>query len=130
MIDVGKGFGHLPASLNILRPFAVTAEFGADFPGAVWSQGNENPTNLNWGFTVQYSLPYFNSNVAEIDNGFLKHLIPLTEVAFSAPVANVPREPTRSPERSSRAPSIWPTNGNSPSKRFSQSTAPAATVSA
>ena len=48
----------------------------------------QNSTNFNWGFTIQYSLPYFNANVAEIDNAFLKHLIPLTEFTFSTPVAN------------------------------------------
>ncbi len=82
MLDVGKGFGDLPKSLNILRPFAVTAELSETLPGQAWTNGNQNSTNLNWGFTVQYSLPYYNSHVAEIDNDFFKHLIPLTEFAF------------------------------------------------
>ncbi len=38
--------------------------------------------SLNWGFTVQYSLPYYSSHISEIDNSFLKHLIPLTEFTF------------------------------------------------
>jgi hypothetical protein len=90
VLDVGFGFGTLPTSLNVLRPVAITAEISENFPGQSWSQGSQNPNVLNWGFTVQYSLPYFSSHVAEIDNSFFKHLIPLTEFAFSAPISNVP----------------------------------------
>jgi hypothetical protein len=43
---------------------------------------------LNWGFSVQYSLPYYNANVGEISNDFFKHLIPITEVTFSKPIYN------------------------------------------
>jgi hypothetical protein len=86
VIDVGKGFGDLPTSLNILRPFAVTAELSESMPGQSLTNGNQNSTNLNWGFTVQYSLPYYNSHVAEIDNDFFKHLIPIAEFAFSKPL--------------------------------------------
>jgi len=88
VLDVGKGFGDLPESLNMLRPLALTAEFSESLPGQSWTAGNPNSTNLNWGFTVQYSLPYYNSNVAAIDNAFLKRLVPITEFTFSKPVSN------------------------------------------
>ena len=88
VLDAGLGFGGLPKSLNILRPFAVTVELSETIPGQAWSDGNQNPTSLNWGFTVQYSLPYYNSHVAEIDNDFFKHLIPVTEFTFSKPISN------------------------------------------
>lgn len=88
VIDIGKGFGDLPKSLNALRPLALTLELSETFPGQNWTNGNQNPTTLNGGFTIQYSLPYFNSQVAAIDNGFLKHLIPVTELAFTRPVSN------------------------------------------
>jgi len=93
VLDIGKGFGDLPKSLNILRPLAITAELSEDVPNRFWTQGGaqQNSVNLNWGFTVQYSLPYYNSHVAEIDNPFLKHLIPITEFVFSAPINNVPQ---------------------------------------
>ena len=87
-LDVGLGFGALPKSLNLLRPFAITAALGEDLPDQRFTGGNQNPTNLNWGFTIQYSLPYFNANVAQIDNDFIKRLIPLTEFNFSRPVRN------------------------------------------
>jgi hypothetical protein len=105
VIDIGKGFGDLPTSLNILRPFALTAEFGLSVPGARHTSsigfddsGNPsvnvalNPTVFNWGFTLQYSLPYMNANVSEVGGpDFLKHLVPITEVSFQTPVSNVPQ---------------------------------------
>ncbi len=88
VLDVGLGFGALPTSLNYLRPFAITGEISTTTPGqAVWN-GDQFPTSFNWGFTLQYSLPYFNSHVAAIDNDFLKHLIPTVEFAFSTPTSN------------------------------------------
>jgi hypothetical protein len=87
-LDVGLGFGSLPKSVNLLRPFAITGEISYDIPDQTWTHGSQNPQNFNWGFTIQYSLPYFNANVAQIDNAFIKRLIPLTEFTFSTPVAN------------------------------------------
>ena len=95
VIDIGKGFGDLPTSLNILRPIALTFELSKaeDIPNKFLTNGGtqQNTENLNWGFTVQYSLPYYNSHVSAIDNDFVKHLIPLTEFVFSAPINNVPQ---------------------------------------
>ena len=88
VLDVGLGFGSLPKSLNLLRPFDVTGEISYDFPDRPWTSGNQNPQNLNWGFTVQYSLPYYNANIAAIDNAFTRHIIALTEFTFSKPVYN------------------------------------------
>jgi hypothetical protein len=88
VLDAGIGFGGLPKSLNFLRPFAITAEVSLDNPDQSWTNGVQNPQNFNWGFTIQYSLPYFNQNVAQIDNAFIKRLIPITEFTFSRPVAN------------------------------------------
>lgn len=88
VIDIGKGFGDLPTSLNILRPFALTAELSESLPGQSLTNGSQNSTDINWGFTVQYSLPYYNSHVAAIDNEFFKHLVPIAEFAFSKPLYN------------------------------------------
>ena len=88
VIDIGKGFGDLPKSLKILQPVAMTFELSETFPGQSWTNGSQNSTNLNGGFTIQYSLPYYNSHVAEIDNDFVNHLIPLVEFTFSKPVSN------------------------------------------
>jgi hypothetical protein len=87
-LDVGLGFGSLPKSLNFLRPLAITAEASEDVPDQNYTNGVQNSYNFNWGFTIQYSLPYFNANVTEIDNEFFRRLIPITEFTFSRPVAN------------------------------------------
>jgi hypothetical protein len=80
-IYFGKGFGDLPTSVNFLRPFAITGQFGFSIPtqkrtntigyddpdlGAVSFDRQQNPTTFNWGFSLQYSLPYANANVGEI----------------------------------------------------------------
>jgi hypothetical protein len=88
VIDIGKGFGDLPKSLKMLQPVAMTFELSETFPGQSSTNGSQNSTNLNGGFTIQYSLPYYNSHIAQIDNDFVSHLIPLVEFTFSKPVSN------------------------------------------
>ena len=69
VVDIGKGFGDLPASLSILRPFAITTQVSVSVPGARHTSSvsfddsgapivnvNLNPTVFNWGFTVQVQL--------------------------------------------------------------------------
>ena len=74
--------------MKYLRPFAITAEFSTTSPGQDWTAGVPNVSTFNWGFTLQYSLPYFNTQLAEIDNDFLKHLVPIAEFAFQTPIYN------------------------------------------
>jgi hypothetical protein len=88
LVVAGLGFGTLPQSLKYLRPFAITAEFSTTTPGQDWTNGKPNVSTFNWGFTLQYSLPYFNSQVASIDNDFLKRLVPIAEFAFQTPIHN------------------------------------------
>lgn len=49
--DFGQGFGKAPA--NWLRPFALTGAIGLDLPNAP-----NQPRMLNWGLSMQYSIPY------------------------------------------------------------------------
>ena len=88
VLNAGLGFGSLPESMKYLRPFAITSQFDVAAPGRDWTNGEPNTTTFDWGFTLQYSLPYFNAHVAEIDNAFLKRLIPIVEVTFSTPIHN------------------------------------------
>ena len=88
VLNAGMGFGTLPESVKYLRPFAITSQFDVAAPGRDWTAGEPNVTTFDWGFTLQYSLPYFNAHVAQIDNAFLKHLIPIVEVDFSTPIHN------------------------------------------
>lgn len=92
-IYFGKGFGDLPVSLDLLRPFAITGQFGYAIPmqsnTIVGGELERNPSVLNWGFTLQYSLPYLNGNVREVGGPeFMKHLVPIVEAVFQTPVAN------------------------------------------
>jgi hypothetical protein len=99
----GKGFGDLPDTVSWLRPFAVTGQIGYAIParrstttfsidpdtGDLTSDTEFHPRVLNWGGTLQYSMPYLKSSV--IDLGlpeFINHLIPLVEANLQTPVSN------------------------------------------
>jgi hypothetical protein len=88
VLNAGLGFGTLPESVKYLRPFAITSQFDVAAPGQDWINGNHSVTTFDWGFTLQYSLPYFNAHIAEIDNDFVKRLIPIAEFALSTPIHN------------------------------------------
>jgi hypothetical protein len=77
----GKGFGDLPDSLGALKPFVVTGVVGQSFP-----TGGGDPNTLEWGFSLQYQLPYLQSHVKDIGLPKpFKDMIPLVEFAFSTP---------------------------------------------
>lgn len=99
----GKGFGDLPDTLSWLRPIAVTGQVGYAIPG----QGSTttfgvdpdsglqtieteyHPRVLNWGATIQYSMPYLKSAVIDLGlPDFVNRLIPLVEANLQTPVAN------------------------------------------
>jgi hypothetical protein len=78
-VVAGKGFGDLPDSLAYLRPVAVTAEVGSAL-----TTGAGQPNAFNYGFTVQYSLPYLQQHVRDIGlPGPVAGLIPIVEVPLS-----------------------------------------------
>jgi hypothetical protein len=75
----GKGMGDLPDSLGGLRPFAITGTIDNTFP-----LRTAEPNALEWGFAIQYSLPYLQQNVKDIGLGEpFKNMIPLVEFAMS-----------------------------------------------
>jgi hypothetical protein len=99
----GKGFGDLPDSLSWIRPIAVTGQVGYAIPGrsSTMTFGLDpdsglqtidtefNPRVLNWGGSVQYSMPYLKSAVVDLGlPDFINHLIPLVEANLQTPVAN------------------------------------------
>jgi hypothetical protein len=59
----GKGFGDLPASLSYLRPFAITGELG---PNLTTASSDNGPNSFGWGLTLQYSIPYLQSQVKDL----------------------------------------------------------------
>ena len=95
----GKGFGDLPDTLSWARPFAVTGQLGYAVPGSGRSaiapdDGGpatfaNNPQFVDWGLSLQYSLPYLKSAVYDVGlPDFVNHLIPVVEASFQTPAAN------------------------------------------
>jgi hypothetical protein len=99
----GKGFGDLPDTLSWIRPVAITGQIGYAIPGRNSTttfgidpdSGNStvdtefHPRVLNWGATLQYSMPYLKSAVVDLGlPDFINHLIPLVEANLQTPVTN------------------------------------------
>jgi hypothetical protein len=102
-IYFGKGFGDLPDTLSWIRPVAITGQVGYSIPGrnSTTTFGIDpdtgdptvdtqfHPRVLNWGATIQYSMPYLKSAVIDLGlPDFVNHLIPLVEATMQTPVAN------------------------------------------
>jgi hypothetical protein len=81
-VTFGKGLGDLP--IRYWRPLAITG-----FAGYEIGQGAR--TNLfQVGLSIQYSIPYLLSKVANVDMPeFLRGMTPMTEVFFTNPVNHV-----------------------------------------
>lgn len=95
----GKGLGDLPESMRWARPFAVTGQIGYAFPSSRSAASIDpdsgdaiiaaNPQVLVWGASLQYSLPYLKSAVADLGMpAFFDRLIPIVEVSMQTPVGN------------------------------------------
>jgi len=79
-IFYGKGFGDLPVQLKYARPFAITGTLSQDLPNSA------DPDALEWGFALEYSLPYLQSEVKDIGlPAPFRQMIPLVEFAFTTP---------------------------------------------
>lgn len=96
----GKGLGDLP--VDWLRPFAITGQVGYAVPGqrSTTSVSTDptgaqeidtefHPRVLEWGGSLQYSLPYLKSAVVDLGlPDFVNHLIPIVEASLETPVSN------------------------------------------
>ena len=106
----GKGLGDLPDTFSWVRPVAITGQVGYAIPGrnstttfgvdpdsGVATADTEfHPRVLNWGGTIQYSMPYLKSAVIDLGlPDFVNHLIPLVEANLQTPVANTFTSGTR-----------------------------------
>jgi hypothetical protein len=77
----GKGFGDLPDSVPMLKPFAITGLVGEAFPTEA-----ADPNALEWGIALEYSLIYLEENVK--DTGMpepFRHMVPLVELSMESP---------------------------------------------
>jgi hypothetical protein len=78
-VTFAKGLGDLP--IGYWRPLAITG-----FTGYQIAEGAPRPDMINAGFSVQYSMPYLVSKVANVDlPSFLLGMTPITEVMFNTP---------------------------------------------
>jgi hypothetical protein len=84
--DFGKGFGDLPDSLPWLRPFALTGNLSLNLPTEAETEGMPNPDSVFYGFAVEYSIPYLQSEVRNVGLGPpFDRMIPLVEFALTSP---------------------------------------------
>jgi hypothetical protein len=89
----GKGFGDLPESMKFVRPLAVTGLVGLGIPtrSGTTSISDEGEVSverhshtLEWGFAVEYSLPYLQSFVQDVGlREPFSRMIPVVEFAMS-----------------------------------------------
>jgi len=97
----GKRFGQLPKYTGYLKPFAFTRKFGEGLPTRQWPRSvtvdvqsgerdievERHPDVMEWGFALEYSLIYLQSQVQDIGlRAPFNRLIPLVELAFETPL--------------------------------------------
>ena len=97
----GKGFGDLPEGFRFLKPFALTGMAGLAIPtsastrsatidevtGARAVELERHPDVLEWGFALEYSIPYLQSQVQDMHwHAPFDRLIPLVEFALETPL--------------------------------------------
>lgn len=86
---LGKGLGDLP--IGMLRPVALTGELSYVIPDRrlnAAGDNNGNPRSWSAGWSIQYSVPYLQSQVKDL--GFPKligRLVPLVEFTYFSPAA-------------------------------------------
>ena len=100
-IFFGKGFGDLPTELRFLKPLALTGLVGIAIPtsasthsvtvdeltGARAVDIERHPDVLEWGFALEYSVIYLQSQVQDIHlPAPLDRMIPLVEFALESPL--------------------------------------------
>ena len=97
----GKGFGDLPEDLRFLKPFALTGQVGIAIPTSASTRSvtvderkgepdieiERHPEVLEWGFALEYSVIYLQSQVQDMHlPAPIDRLIPLVEFALETPI--------------------------------------------
>jgi hypothetical protein len=97
----GKGFGDLPEALRCLKPFAITGQAGIEIPTSASTRSvtmddrtgetdveiERQPDVLEWGFALEYSVIYLQSQVQDLHlPAPIDRLIPLVEFALETPL--------------------------------------------
>ena len=100
-IFFGKGFGDLPETLRFLKPLALTGVAGVAIPTSAITRTvtsndqtgeraleiDRHPDLLEWGFALEYSVIYLQSQVQDMHlPALIDRLIPLVEFAMQTPL--------------------------------------------
>jgi hypothetical protein len=100
-IFFGKGLGDLPNELRFFKPFALTGQVGIAIPTSASTRSvtvdvqtgeqeieiERHPDVLEWGFALEYSVIYLQSQVQDLHlHAPLNRLIPLVEFALETPL--------------------------------------------
>src|SRR5436190_651616 len=98
-IFFGKGFGDLPEVLRFLKPLAITGLVGIEIPTSARTvtvddrtgegevEIERHPELLEWGFALEYSVIYLQSQVQDMHlPAPIDRLIPLVEFALETPL--------------------------------------------
>ena len=100
-IFFGKGFGDLPEALRFLKPVALTGLVGIAIPTSASTRSvtidelsgarsvdiERHPDVLVWGFALEYSVIYLQSQVQDMHlRAPFDRLIPLLEFALETPL--------------------------------------------
>ena len=100
-IFFGKGFGDLPEALRFLKPLAITGVAGIAIPTSASTRSitvndqtgereieiERHPDVLEWGFALEYSVIYLQSQVQDMHlPSPIDRLIPLVEFAMETPL--------------------------------------------
>jgi hypothetical protein len=100
-IFFGKGFGDLPEALRFFKPLALTGVAGVEIPTSASTRSvtvNEqtgereveierHPDMLEWGFALEYSVIYLQSQVQDLYlPAPIDRLVPLVEFALETPL--------------------------------------------
>lgn len=96
-IFFGKGAGDLPQSMGWARPLALTGQLGYAVPSRDHDPGEPeaNPRIIEWGLTLQYSLPYLQSQVRDLGLPQpLAGMTPLVEARLESPTTGPDRTTT------------------------------------
>jgi hypothetical protein len=108
-IFFGKGFGDLPNEVRFLKPFAITGQLGVAIPTSASTRSvtvdvqtgerdteiERHPDVLEWGFALEYSLIYLQSQVQDMHlHAPFDRLIPLVEFPLETPLNRGAQGPT------------------------------------
>ena len=100
-IFFGKGFGDLPDALRFFKPLALTGVAGVDIPTSASTRSisvndqtgereveiERHPDVLEWGFALEYSVIYLQSQVQDMHlPAPIGRLVPLVEFALETPL--------------------------------------------